>query len=60
MHVLIIDWPQFVRRDHPNAQELLTRDVQNVVDYFSRKFRFKVSSEKAVDFVLGKVKKFEL
>jgi RIO kinase 2 len=60
MHVLIIDWPQFVRRDHPNAQELLTRDVQNVVDYFSRKFRFKVSLEKAADFVLGKSEKFEL
>ncbi|MCW4019204.1 MAG: serine/threonine protein kinase [Candidatus Bathyarchaeota archaeon] len=54
MHMLIIDWPQFLLRNHPNAQERLTRDVKNVLDYFARKFRIKVSLEEAVDFVSGK------
>jgi RIO kinase 2 len=54
MHVLIIDWPQFVRRDHPNAQDLLVRDITNVLDFFERKFKIKVKLEDAVGFVSGK------
>jgi RIO kinase 2 len=54
MHVLIIDWPQFVRRDHPNAEELLERDVKNVLIYFSRKFKVKVALDAACGYVSGK------
>jgi RIO kinase 2 len=57
MHVLIIDWPQYVRKDHPNAQDLLRRDVKNVLDSFSRKFKVKVSIEDAYSFVSGKTEK---
>jgi RIO kinase 2 len=60
MHILIIDWPQFVTRKHPNAEDLLERDLKNVLGYFSRKFRVKVSLEAACDFVLGKTKKLNL
>jgi RIO kinase 2 len=54
MHVLIIDWPQFVTKDHPNAEDLLVRDVKNVLDYFVRKFKVTVSLKDACDFVSGK------
>jgi len=54
MHILIIDWPQFVRKDHPNAEDLLRRDVKNVLIPFSRKFNVKVSPEDAYNFVSGK------
>lgn len=33
----LIDWPQAVPTDHPNARDLLRRDVSNVVEYFERK-----------------------
>jgi RIO kinase 2 len=33
-HILIIDWPQSVRTDHPNAEDLLRRDVRNVLKFF--------------------------
>jgi RIO kinase 2 len=56
MHMLIIDWPQFVTKDHPNAQELLERDVKNVLDFFARKYRLKVELEGAYKFVSGKTK----
>jgi RIO kinase 2 len=36
--VLIIDWPQYVTRDHPNAEFLIRRDVDNVLRYFKRKW----------------------
>ncbi len=54
MRVLIIDWPQFVGRNHPNAVDLLRRDVKNVLVPFSRKFKVKVSLDDAYSFVSGK------
>ena len=57
MHILIIDWPQFVTRDHPNAEDLLARDLKNILDFFSRKYKAKISLETACDFVSGKTKK---
>jgi RIO kinase 2 len=35
--VTVFDWPQAVPTDHDNAEELLVRDVENVVRYFGRK-----------------------
>jgi len=40
-HTLIIDWPQFVKRDHPDAERLLTRDIRNITRFFNRKFSSK-------------------
>jgi len=37
-NILIIDWLQWVPSDHPNAESLLERDIQNVCNYFQRKF----------------------
>ncbi|MFB6308956.1 MAG: serine/threonine-protein kinase RIO2, partial [Haloarculaceae archaeon] len=36
--VVIFDWPQAVPTDHENADELLERDVENIVGYFERKY----------------------
>jgi RIO kinase 2 len=57
MHVLIIDWPQSVYKDHPNADELLSRDVRNILGFFSRKFRILADFREAFDFVIGKTEK---
>ncbi|MEM2273146.1 MAG: serine/threonine-protein kinase RIO2 [Candidatus Bathyarchaeia archaeon] len=37
-HVLIIDWPQFVRSNNPSAEMLLRRDISNIVKFFRRKY----------------------
>jgi RIO kinase 2 len=55
-HILIIDWPQYVTKEHPNAQEFLKRDVENILQYFSRKRMLKVKLEEALDYVTGKSK----
>jgi RIO kinase 2 len=52
-HILIIDWPQFVTKDHPNAQEMLSRDVRNVLRYFERKHRLHVGFEESLNYVVG-------
>ncbi|QZP36993.1 serine/threonine-protein kinase RIO2 [Halobaculum magnesiiphilum] len=36
--IVIFDWPQSVETDHENADELLARDVDNIVSYFGRKY----------------------
>ena len=51
--VWIIDWPQYVSTDHPNAMELLERDVGNVVYYFQRKYGLEYDPEQALNHVRG-------
>lgn len=53
MHILIIDWPQYVTVEHPNAKQLLTRDIKNILDYFSRKHGLSVRLREALDYVCG-------
>jgi RIO kinase 2 len=53
MHILIIDWPQYVTKQHPNAQQLLTRDVRNILQYFERKHMLKAELKEALGFVTG-------
>jgi len=54
--ILIIDWPQYVTRNHPNAQQLLTRDVKNILLFFKRKNVLKAELGKALAYVIGKAK----
>jgi RIO kinase 2 len=36
--VTVFDWPQSVPTDHPNAAELLRRDIENLLSHFERKY----------------------
>ncbi|TGC11473.1 serine/threonine-protein kinase RIO2 [Methanolobus halotolerans] len=36
--IQIIDWPQYVDTGHPHADELLERDVGNLLKHFKRKY----------------------
>ncbi|PIU14719.1 MAG: serine/threonine protein kinase [Hadesarchaea archaeon CG08_land_8_20_14_0_20_51_8] len=36
--VLIIDWPQYLSVHQARAEEMLRRDIENVLKYFKRKF----------------------
>ena len=51
--VWIIDWPQYTSKDHPNAEELLERDVRNVVYYFQRKYGLEHDLKQALKHVRG-------
>jgi RIO kinase 2 len=44
----IIDWPQAVEIDHPNASELLERDVSNVLKVFVRRYKIDLPLEEAI------------
>lgn len=46
--VTIIDWPQAVATGTRIGNELLERDVRNIITYFSRKYRIKGYTEEIV------------
>ncbi len=50
---VLIDWPQWVDTSHPNANEILTRDVGNIIRYFSRKYQIRKPEEEVVAWVTG-------
>jgi RIO kinase 2 len=52
-HILMIDWPQYVTKDHPNANELLARDLRNILRYFKRKHKLSVELEETTEYVRG-------
>lgn len=41
-HVIMIDFPQMVSINHKNAAELFDRDVINLANFFTRRFKLKV------------------
>jgi len=53
MHILIIDWPQYVTKKHPNAQQLLSRDVRNILRFFRRKHMLKTKPKEILAYVTG-------
>ncbi len=48
---LIIDWPQYVTQEHPNAEQLLRRDIENIARFFQRKYKVKTKPEVALKYV---------
>jgi RIO kinase 2 len=44
-NILIIDWLQWVPKDHPNANFLLERDIENICNYFQKKFNIECRLE---------------
>ena len=50
---IIIDWPQYVEKDHPSAQQLLERDVRYITLFFKKKFKVEADTEKALRYVRG-------
>ena len=51
--ILIIDWPQAVIEDHPDAERLLARDVENIVHFFQKHHGLAVTLEDVLPYVKG-------
>ena len=48
-NILLIDWLQWVSKDHPNAKSLLTRDITNVCNYFKKKYGVRSNIDKILN-----------
>ncbi len=51
--IWLIDWPQWVGRDHPNAGELMRRDVGTVEKFFERSYGLSADVDAMVAYVTG-------
>jgi RIO kinase 2 len=51
----VIDWPQYVYRNEPHAEELLQRDVQYITRFFKKVYRVEVDPSEAIRYVKGEV-----
>lgn len=49
----IIDWPQYVYRDDPQARGLLERDVHYIVRFFQKNYSVRVDLQSALSYVLN-------
>ena len=50
---ILIDWPQWIGTDHPNADTIVGRDIDNVLAFFKRKYRIRRDREVALQWVIG-------
>jgi RIO kinase 2 len=50
---ILIDWPQWMETGHQNAQEILERDIDNILTYFQRKYRVAYDRKDAIRCVTG-------
>ncbi|WP_332450418.1 RIO1 family regulatory kinase/ATPase domain-containing protein [Methanoculleus sp.] len=48
----LIDWPQWVETAHPNAGEILARDIENILQYFKRKYGLEYAFDEALAMVV--------
>jgi RIO kinase 2 len=51
--VWLIDWPQWVGKEHPNAKEQMKHDVHAVTRFFQRSYGLSVDGESFIDYVYG-------
>ncbi len=58
--VWIIDWPQYVDKDHPNSSILLDRDLLNILRFFNKRFKVDCKLESASFYVRGWSDKLEI
>ena len=49
----IIDWPQYVEREHPLAQKLLKRDVEYVVRFFRKVYGVPIDVDEVIRRLTG-------
>jgi RIO kinase 2 len=50
-HITIIDWPQYINKNHLNAEKLLKRDIRNILKFFQRRFEIKRNLQKTLDYI---------
>ncbi len=51
----VIDWPQYVYKDEPHAEELLKRDVQYISRFFRKIYGVRIECENALKYVKGEI-----
>ncbi|MDD1652091.1 MAG: serine/threonine protein phosphatase, partial [Methanomicrobiales archaeon] len=51
--LVLIDWPQWVEPSHPNAEEVLRKDLENLLAHFARRYGLEYPVGEAMAEVTG-------
>jgi RIO kinase 2 len=49
--VTIIDWPQCMEVEQPHAEQMLVKDISNVLAFFKRKYGIERNTEMVMDYI---------
>lgn len=49
---VVIDWPQYVYKDHPSAHSLLKRDIRYISNYFRKTFGIEADPESVFERII--------
>lgn len=52
-NIVIIDWPQWVSSNHPNAYFLLKRDIEHLLKFFKRKYRVERNPNQVLNYIIN-------
>ncbi|MHA1947261.1 MAG: RIO1 family regulatory kinase/ATPase domain-containing protein [Candidatus Hodarchaeales archaeon] len=44
-HPVLFDWPQYIEGEEEQAEDILTRDYQNIINFFQKKFQVTIHYE---------------
>ena len=47
-NILIIDWLQWIPSDHPNAKSILERDIENLCNFFEKKYHIESNPKEII------------
>ncbi len=51
--ILIIDWPQWVPKSHPNGLSILKRDIENICLFFKKRFSVESNAEEILKSIIS-------
>lgn len=51
--ILIIDWPQWVPKSHPNGLSILKRDIENICLFFKKRFNVESNAEEILKSIIS-------
>ncbi len=51
----VMDWPQYVYKDHPAAEEVLRRDLKQILKFFRTVYGVTMDLDEALRFVRGEI-----
>jgi len=58
--ILIIDWPQAVAKNHPDAERILARDIENILHFFRKQYRLAFSLEDVLSYAKGERRRMRM
>lgn len=51
--ILIIDWPQWIPKSHPNGLSILKRDIENICLFFKKRFKVESNTEEILESIIS-------